>query len=172
MRVAKAEQQRRLQEQQRQHLQEQQRRLQEQKPLLQLPDSDEVRPTWASDGERFAYLSNRDQPGSSQYDLFVGRIGAPADEPHRKVISNVRVSEDSLSAFIFNTTVLPATPLLLQRLAVFSASHQRCFSNALASLKSSLKVVSLEIDLAAVLGTILRLSWPRASRASRKPIES
>ena len=84
----------------------------------------------------------------------------------------LRVSEDSLSAFIFNTTVLPATPLLLQRLAVFSASHQRCFSNALASLKSSLKVVSLEIDLAAVLGTILRLSWPRASRASRKPIES
>lgn len=69
----------------------------EQKPLLQLPGSDEVRPSWASDGERFAYLSNRDQPGSSQYDLFVGRIGAPEDEPHKKVINNVRVSEDSRS---------------------------------------------------------------------------
>lgn len=69
----------------------------EQKPLLQLPDSDEVRPTWASDGERYAYLSNKDQPGSSQYDLFVGRIGAPEEEPHVKVIANVRVSEDSRS---------------------------------------------------------------------------
>jgi len=67
----------------------------EQKPLLQLPDSDEVRPTWASDGERYAYLSNKDQPGSSQYDLFVGRIGS--EDPHVKVIANVRVSEDSRS---------------------------------------------------------------------------
>ena len=62
-----------------------------------LPDSDEVRPSWASDGERYAYLSNRDQPGSSQYDLFVGRVGAPEEEPHKKVISNVRVSDDSRS---------------------------------------------------------------------------
>lgn len=66
----------------------------EQKPLLQLPDSDEVRPSWASDGKRYAYLSNRHQPGSSQYDLYVGTVG---EEEAVRVIEDVRVSEDSRS---------------------------------------------------------------------------
>ena len=69
----------------------------EQKPLLQLPGSDEVRPTWAPDGERYAYLSNKDQPGSSQYDLFVGSVNESDAAKHVKVIGNVRVSDDTIS---------------------------------------------------------------------------
>ncbi len=68
----------------------------EQLPLLQLPDSDEVRPSWHPDGERYAYLSNRAHPGTKVYDLFVGKVGVAADE-HIKVIEAVRVSDDSQS---------------------------------------------------------------------------
>ena len=68
----------------------------EQLPLLQLPGSDEVRPSWHPDGERYAYLSNRAHPGTKVYDLYVGRVGAEAEE-HIKVIAAVRVSDDSQS---------------------------------------------------------------------------
>jgi hypothetical protein len=68
----------------------------EQLPLLQLPDSDEVRPSWHPDGERYAYLSNRAHPGTKVYDLYVGKVGVEAEE-HIVVIEAVRVSDDSQS---------------------------------------------------------------------------
>lgn len=66
----------------------------EQMPLLQLPGSDEVRPSWHPDGERYAFLSNMAQPGTKVYDLYIGTVGS---EEAVKVIKGVRVSADSMS---------------------------------------------------------------------------
>jgi hypothetical protein len=62
----------------------------EQTPLLRLEQSDEIHPSWSPDGERFVFLSNKDDPSGKRYDLFIGR---PGDAVFTKVVEGVRFSE-------------------------------------------------------------------------------
>lgn len=61
-------------------------------PLLRLGTSDEILPTWSPDGNRFAFLSNKDDPKGLRFDLFVS---APGDSLPQAVIRNVRRSDKS-----------------------------------------------------------------------------
>jgi Tol biopolymer transport system component len=64
----------------------------EHKPLLRLGTSDEVRPSYAPDGNRFAFISNKDDPKGLRWDLFVA---SPGDTLPQLVIRNVRRSDQS-----------------------------------------------------------------------------
>ena len=64
----------------------------EQTPLLRLEASDEIHPSWSPDGERFAFLSNKDDPSGKRYDLFIGR---PGDAVFTKLAQGVRLSDRS-----------------------------------------------------------------------------
>ena len=62
----------------------------EQVPLLRLEESDEIHPSYSPDGERFVFLSNKDDPTGKRYDLFIGR---PGDSVFTKLAQGVRVTE-------------------------------------------------------------------------------
>ena len=64
----------------------------EQQPLIRLEESDEIHPSWSPDGERFVFLSNKDDPSGQRYDLFSGR---PGDVLFQTLAQGVRVSERS-----------------------------------------------------------------------------
>ena len=64
----------------------------EHKALLRLGTSDEVRPSYAPDGNRFAFISNKDDPKGLRWDLFVA---SPGDTLPQVVIRNVRRSDKS-----------------------------------------------------------------------------
>lgn len=65
----------------------------EQLPLVRLEESDEIHPTWSPDGEKFVFLSNKDDPSGKRYDLFIGR---PGDAVFTRLAEGVRVTERSL----------------------------------------------------------------------------
>jgi hypothetical protein len=65
----------------------------QQKPLLRLGTSDETKPSYAPDGKRFAFLSNKDDPQGLRFDLFVS---APGDSLPKAVVRNVRRSDHSI----------------------------------------------------------------------------
>ncbi len=64
----------------------------EHQPLLRLGTSDEVLPTYAPDGKRYAFISNKDDPKGLRWDLFVA---SPGDSLPQAVIRDVRRSEKS-----------------------------------------------------------------------------
>jgi len=65
----------------------------QQTPLVRAGTSDEILPSFAPDGLKFAYLSNADSPDGLSFDLYVR---APTDSLPKPVIRNVRRSEKSM----------------------------------------------------------------------------
>lgn len=64
----------------------------EQRPMVRAGTSDEIQPSYAPDGKRFAYLSNKDSADGLSYDLFVQ---APGDSLPQALARNVRRSDHS-----------------------------------------------------------------------------
>ena len=62
----------------------------EQVPVVRIEASDEIHPSWSPDGERVAFLSNKDDANGKRYDLFVGK---PGDVEFVKLATGVRVTE-------------------------------------------------------------------------------
>jgi len=62
----------------------------EQTPLVRWEETDEIHASWSPDGERFVFLSNKDDPSGKRYDLFIGR---PGDAVFTKLAEGVRITD-------------------------------------------------------------------------------